>query len=231
MKPIHIPPSYWPGHTPAAAPSPTPAVVAPAVPPAAGAALPMAMPIGAVAAVAPMHPSAPSWWSALPANDFGRLIADAMSQYAVVRSWLSQLALFLPGVILLLSLTIVILTCAVLWPYGLIQQVAEGLWLYLRGLQARYATSSKPSEKVALALTLGLLGFVNLVLAVIALPIFIGRFYLRWLARAPVKHTAFSAGVVAVVALVIALIVPIMIGLAVAFLGLTVAFLGAVFSD
>jgi hypothetical protein len=95
---------------------------------------------------------------------------------------------------------------------GMFQQAAEGLWLYLQGLQARYLSSTKPSEKVAIALTMGGVGIVDLVLAVVALPIFLGRYYLQWVALAPVTHTAISAGVVAAIALFLALIVPIIVG-------------------
>ena len=210
MKPLVVPPSAWPAATP--------------VPPSSVLNNQQAQPVGTtympagVAAtgfgsVRVVKYPAKSWLSGLPANVFGQLIAAAIAQGPVVRSWLSQAALFLPGLVLLISLAIVVMSSVVLWPYGLFQQAAEGLWLYLRGLHARYTLCAKPSEKVAIALTMGGVGVVDLALAVVALPIFLGRFYLQWVALAPVTHTALSAAALAGVALFLALIVPVLVGI------------------
>lgn len=210
MKPLIVPTSAWPAATPVTPPSvlnsqlghPTGTTFVHG-----GVAATGGGPVGVI-----KYP-AKSWLSGLPANVFGQLIAAGIAQVPVVKSWLSQPALFLPGVVLLISLVIVVVSSAVLWPYGVFQQVAEGLWLYLQGLQARYESSVKPSEKVAIALTMGAVGIVDLALALIALPIFLGRFYLQWVALAPVIHTAISAAVLAGLAVVLALIVPIIIGM------------------
>ncbi len=210
MKPLIVPPSAWPAATPVPLSSvlsnqqghPTGTTYAPGGIAATG---------GGSARV--IKYPVKSWLSGLPANVFGQLIAAGIAQGPVVKSWLSQPALFLPGVVLLISLVIVIVSSAVLWPYGVFQQAAEGLWLYLRGLHARYTLCAKPSEKVAIALTMGAVGIVDLCLALIALPIFLGRFYLQWVALAPVIHTAISAAVLAGIAVVLALIVPIIVGI------------------
>ncbi len=53
---------------------------------------------------------------------------------------------------------------------------------------------------------MGVIAIVDFGLAIIALPIFLGRFYLQWIALAPVTHTAISACVVAGIALFLALL-------------------------
>lgn len=213
MKPIHVTFNHWPSGTPIRA-SNNPNTQGPAM---AVAPMPAGSLAGLATRIKGILPAAPTRWLAgLPSNVFGDLIVGAIAQVSVAKSWLSKTALFLPGLILLMSLIIVILTSIVLWPYGLFQQAAEGLWLYLEGLQARYQSSSKPSEKVAIALTMGAIGLADIVLAVIALPIFLGRFYLQWVALAPVTNTAISAPVVAGIALFLALIVPILVCCAIA---------------
>ena len=162
MKPIIVTPSAWP----TIAPSPSSSSSSnQQVHPLATTLTP-----GGVAAVTVGGPTPASSIAAaprtllpgLPANVFGQLIAACIAQGTVVKNWLSQPALFLPGLVLSISLFIVVVTSVVLWPYGIFQQAAEGLWLYLRGLQTRYALSPKPSEKVAIALTMGLLESLTL---------------------------------------------------------------------
>lgn len=208
MKPIHVTPSHWPGSAPAPTSnhqSPQGSATAMAPKPAFG-------PAGFAGRVKGMLPAArASWLAGLPSNVFVDLIVGAIAQGSVAKNWLSKPALFLPGLILLMSMAIVILVSAVLWPYGLFQQAAEGLWLYLKGLHARYFSSTKPSEKVAIAVTMGAVGIADFVLAVIALPIFLGRFHLKWVALAPVTNTGISVAVVAGIALVFAFIIPIIV--------------------
>lgn len=208
MIPINVTSIHWPGSTPMPASNqqnPQGYATATASPPAGG-------PAGVATRVKGGLPAAPaSLLAGLPSNVFSDLIVEALAQVPVATSWLSKPALFLPGLILWMSLAMVILASVVLWPYGLFQQAAEGLWLYLNSLHGRYMASAKASEKVAIALTMGAIGLADFVLAVIALPIFLGRFYLQWVALAPVTNTGISAAVVIGIAAFLALIVPIIV--------------------
>ncbi len=208
MKPLFIPPSVWPGSTPILTQSTTKNQQMPsAIAPPKSSSIPTRL---SSAARFIKHPFK-TWLPGLPDNVFGQIITAAISQGPVVKCWLSEPALFLPGLVLLTSLVIVVLSSLVLWPYGIFQQTAEGLWLYLNGLQARYISSKKVAEKSAIAFTMGVIGIVDLVLTIIASPIFLGRLYMKWIALAPVKHTAISAAVVAGGALFLALIIPIIV--------------------
>lgn len=175
MKPIRITPNYWPN---AAAQNNSPTSGFSTASGTAGSASP---PIKRWSALA-----------TLPANFFGQLIELAIAQLAIAKKWMRQPAYFLPGLLLGICLFLVILLSILLWPYGLFQQTAQGLWLYLQILQQAYKASARPSEKAAIALSMGVIAVVTLVFGAIALPIFGLRWYLNWMGQKPVIHAGIT---------------------------------------
>lgn len=114
MKPILVTPSAWPTTTPTPSSSasnnklihPSATILMPGgLAPATG---------GGPAPVPYIAPAPITWLPGLPANVFGQLIAASIAQGPVVKSWLSQPVVFLPGLVLLFSLVIVVVTSVVL---------------------------------------------------------------------------------------------------------------------
>jgi len=134
-----------------------------------------------------------------------------LRNFPQVKVWLKDPAMFIPGVLLAISLTLVLIIATVLWPYGLFQQAADRLWIHNLFLLTQYAATSSSAQKVAVAISVVVCGCINAMLFVVAAPIYIGRLYFTWISTAPVLHTSLSAACLLGLAIFISLVIPLLV--------------------
>lgn len=123
-----------------------------------------------------------------PENAFIQLNRYLRTQWRTIKPWFNNSVLIIPAIVLTLGVIGLILVSIVLTPYGLFQQIAETLFNYLKKLSAEYKNQPGILQKLAVAVTLATVVFVDLIVGLIAAPIFIGRFWLKWLNVAPEKN-------------------------------------------
>lgn len=153
--------------------------------------------------------------SKYPTNIFTDVIRGVLRNFPQVKVWLKDPAMFIPGVLLAISLTLVLIIATVLWPYGLFQQAADRLWIHNTFLLTQYATTSSSAQKAAVAISMVVCGCINAMLFVVAAPIYLGRLYFTWISTAPVLHTSLSAACLLGLAIFIYVILPLLVFLAI----------------
>ena len=124
-------------------------------------------------------------------------------------------AMFIPGALLAISLSLVLIIATVLWPYGLFQQAADRLWIHNKFLLTQYAATSSSAQKAAVAVSMVVCGSINAMFFVVAAPIYLGRLYFTWISTAPVLHTSLSVACLLGLAIFIYVILPLLLILAI----------------